>query len=107
MNIYDIIGYAAGILIMISMIPQLYTIIINKSGKNISISTYFILWSSQILWLIYALHISDTQLLLSSTSSLIIISFIISFTIFYNRKESLELDALVNAQNDLNTRILV
>ena len=51
----QIIGFVAGGLIIISFIPQLITIIQNKTAHNVSFGMYTISLISQILWCIYSI----------------------------------------------------
>jgi MtN3 and saliva related transmembrane protein len=62
----QIIGFTGGGLIVISLIPQLITIIQNKSSKNISIPMYFLLLLAQILWILYGVLKNDLQVLLTN-----------------------------------------
>ena len=50
MEIYDIIGYSAMILIIISYIPQIVKIHITKKTEDISLGTYILLGVSLALW---------------------------------------------------------
>ena len=55
MEIYDLIGYSAMILIIISYIPQIVKIHITKKTEDISLGTYILLGVSLALWFIYGL----------------------------------------------------
>jgi MtN3 and saliva related transmembrane protein len=48
--VIDTIGYVAGLLTTICLIPQLMKIIITKSTNDISLSTFIVLLLGQILW---------------------------------------------------------
>jgi len=88
-----IIGFTAGGLIVISLIPQLVTIIQNKSSKNISIPTYLVLLIAQIIWISYSILKDDMIILATNLSTAIITSLIIGFLIYfrYNEKDNKEL----------------
>jgi MtN3 and saliva related transmembrane protein len=80
----DFIGILGGILIIISFIPQLYTIIQNKSAKNISILMYTILLIAQILWMIYGILKNDLQVTITNAITSVINILIICFSIYFN-----------------------
>lgn len=83
--IIDIIGSIAGTLIVVSYLPQLITIIRNKSSKDVSISMYTVLFIAQCLWASYGILKKDLQIIitnvLSGTLTLFIIVFVMYFTI--------------------------
>ena len=80
----DIIGYIAGFLTTICLIPQLIKIIITKSTNDISLSTFIVLLLGQILWITYALLILDLRILIANIISLTITFSIIFFTLIYS-----------------------
>ena len=55
----DILGYAAGILVVISLLPQVIKSWKTKSTKDISLSRYVIYVMGLILWVTYALIIQN------------------------------------------------
>jgi len=81
----DIIGLIAGILLIISLIPQLIQIIISKSSKDVSIFMFIILLVSEILWLIYGVFKTDLQLIVTNGVTSIITLLIIIFSWMYNK----------------------
>lgn len=81
----DIIGMIAGILLIISLIPQLIKIISSKSSKDVSIFMFIILLVSEILWLIYGLLKSDLQLIVTNGITSIITLLIIIYSWVYNK----------------------
>lgn len=83
----QIIGFTGGGLIIISFIPQLVTIIQNKSSKNISISMYLLLLIAQTLWLIYGLLKNDLQIILTNACTAFITILIIVFTLYFRYKQ--------------------
>lgn len=88
MDTIDILGFVAGAIIIISLLPQLREIIKNKSSENISITTYVMLFISQILWIIYAFNKNDLQLIITNIFSGFITFFIISFSLYYKNKNT-------------------
>ena len=78
----NIIGSLAGILIIISLIPQLVQIIYTKSAKDISISTYMLLFIAQILWVVYGILKNDLQIYITNLLAAILTTLIILFAKF-------------------------
>lgn len=81
-----IIGYIAASLVIITPIPQLYKIIHTRSSKDISIVMYFLLLVAQILFTIYGVLEKDIIIIVTNVSSIIVISLIIIFSLFFCRK---------------------
>lgn len=81
--VIDTIGYIAGFLTTICLIPQLIKIIVTKSSNDISITTFIILLLGQILWSVYAILIYDLRILIANIISLTITLSIILFTLLY------------------------
>ena len=86
----DTIGYAAGILLVICLLPQLIVIHKNKSSENVSITMYVFLVIGQILWVCYGILKSDTVLIAMNSSSVVITLSILLSAIFYKIKKSRE-----------------
>jgi MtN3 and saliva related transmembrane protein len=80
----EIIGFIAGTLIIISLLPQLIKIIQSKSTNDVSISTYIILLIATILWSIYGILKNDLQILLTNVISSFIVILII-ICVYYFR----------------------
>ena len=79
----EIIGFTGCALIIISLLPQLITIIINKSSKNVSILMYLILLIAQVLWAIYGRLKNDLQVFLTNLIAGIITIIIIIVSIYF------------------------
>lgn len=58
----DIIGIVGGLFGVISFIPQIVTLLRNRSSRNISIGMYFFLLSCQLIWLAYGIVKKDLQM---------------------------------------------
>jgi MtN3 and saliva related transmembrane protein len=80
----DIIGIIAGLLIIISFIPQLITIIKNRSSRDISIIMYFLLLVAQILWMVYGILKSDLQIIMTNAITSFLTILIIGFSLYFN-----------------------
>jgi MtN3 and saliva related transmembrane protein len=76
----SIIGYTAALVTTFCLLPQLYKIVINKNSEGVSVLTYAILLTGQILWVIYGLLVDDKVIisanLVSGLFSLLIIVFV-------------------------------
>ena len=84
MNVYDIIGYIATFLTIITGIPQLIKIIKNKKSNDVSLSMFVILAIAQMLWVVYGIYRSDVQIIITNVIAGFITLFIIYITIYYN-----------------------
>jgi MtN3 and saliva related transmembrane protein len=84
MNIYDIIGYIATFLTIITGIPQLLKIIKSKKSNDVSLSMFVILAVAQVLWVVYGIYRSDVQIIITNVIAGFITLFIIYITIYYN-----------------------
>lgn len=80
----DIIGILAGLLIIISFIPQIVTIIKHKRARDISISMYILLLIAQVLWIVYGILKSDLQIIVTNTTTAFLTILIIGFSSYFN-----------------------
>lgn len=79
-----IIGFAGGTLIVISLIPQLVEIVVNKSSENVSIIMYWILLIAQCLWTLYGILNHDLQISVSNIAAGILTIMIISSAYYFS-----------------------
>jgi MtN3 and saliva related transmembrane protein len=68
----DILGYIAGILVVISLLPQVIKSWKTKSTKDISLLRYVIYVTGLILWIIYALIINNGPVAVMNSVGLIL-----------------------------------
>jgi MtN3 and saliva related transmembrane protein len=87
----DIIGIIAGLLIILSLIPQLVIIIRNKSAKDISVLMYIVLFVAQILWLVYGVLKNDLQVTITNVITSFITILVICFSLYFNYCNSCKL----------------
>jgi MtN3 and saliva related transmembrane protein len=66
MEIKEVIGFAAGIFVASSLLPQVIKSWKTKSTKDISIAWSLINLTGQLLWLIYGIAISSSSLIIMS-----------------------------------------
>lgn len=101
LNIYDIIGYIATVLTIITGIPQLIKIIKSKSSNDVSLSTFVILLVAQMLWIIYGFYRLDVQIIITNIIAGFITLFIIYITIYYNSTN------YINSTNNIHSSMPV
>lgn len=82
-TIEDIIGMIAGILIVFSYIPQLVTIIMLKSARDVSITMYVICLIAQVFWCVYGFLKMDIQVIWTNIICGFITILIISASVYY------------------------
>ena len=73
----DLLGYIAGILVVISLLPQVIQSWKTKSTKDISLWRYIIYVTGLILWIVYAIIIKNGPVAIMNTIGLILASFIL------------------------------
>ena len=72
MDSIDLLGYAAGILVVASLLPQVLRSWKTKSTKDISLSRYLIYIAGLVLWIAYALIIGNGPVVLMNAIGLIL-----------------------------------
>ncbi|MEK6969155.1 MAG: SemiSWEET transporter [Nanoarchaeota archaeon] len=77
MSFIDIIGYAAGFLILISIIPQIIKSWKTKSTKDISLLRYLIYAAGVVLWLVYGIVLYNGPMMVVNGINLILASSIL------------------------------
>ncbi|MCH7951413.1 SemiSWEET transporter [Patescibacteria group bacterium] len=77
MNAVDILGYVAGILVVISLLPQTIKSWKTKSTKDLSLKRYIIYITGLILWITYAIIIKNGPVAVMNSIGLILASSIL------------------------------
>jgi MtN3 and saliva related transmembrane protein len=72
MNYIDLLGYIAGILVVISLLPQAIKSWKTKSTKDISLLRYIIYVTGLILWIVYAALIQNGPVAVMNSIGLIL-----------------------------------
>ena len=70
--VIDILGYIAGILVVISLVPQVIKSWTTKSTRDISLSRYIIYVSGLILWVTYAFLIQNGPVAITNSIGLLL-----------------------------------
>lgn len=79
----DILGYIAGILVVISLLPQVIKSWKTKSTKDISLLRYIVYVIGLILWIAYALIIKNIPVGLMNSIGLVLATSILYLKIKY------------------------
>jgi len=74
MPLVDIIGYLAGLLILISIIPQIIKSWKTKSTKDLSLPRYLIYVLGVVLWLVYGIVLLNGPMIVVNSINLILAS---------------------------------
>lgn len=82
MNI-ELLGYVAGILVVISLLPQFIKSWTTKSTRDISLWRYIIYITGLILWVVYALSIKNMPVFTMNFLGLILAAGILYLKIKY------------------------
>ncbi|MBS3088231.1 SemiSWEET transporter [Candidatus Pacearchaeota archaeon] len=85
MPLIDLIGYAAGFLILISIIPQILKSWRTKSAKDLSLSRYIIYITGVLLWLIYGIVLVNGPMILINSINLVLASSVLYLIIKYGK----------------------
>jgi len=83
MNYVDIIGYVAGLLVLLSLIPQIIKSWKTKSTKDISLLRYIIYIIGIIMWLIYGIILVNGPMIIANSISLVLASSILYLKLKY------------------------
>lgn len=81
----QIVGYTAGFLTTVCLIPQLWKIIVTKSARDVSVLTYLVLLCGQILWIVYGIFISDIRVVIPNVISGFFGLLVIISSLYYNK----------------------
>lgn len=83
MELIDLLGYIAGILVVISLVPQVMKSWRTKSTTDISFWRYFIYIIGLILWILYAILIKNGPVAVMNSAGLLLALFIFVLKLKY------------------------
>jgi MtN3 and saliva related transmembrane protein len=83
MILLDFVGYLAGLLILISLIPQIVKSWKTKSTRDLSLARYLIYTLGVVLWLVYGAMINSGPMVISNGIALLLAGSIIFLKIKY------------------------
>ncbi len=69
-----ILGFAAGFILIIAYVPQVFKTIKTKSTKDISLLFTILIFTGDVLWIIYGIIINSSPLILTNSVLAILIS---------------------------------
>ena len=79
----EIIGYAAGFLVAVSLTPQLIKTLRTKSTKDISVLWTLVLTGGLLLWIVYGLANKILPIIVFTSIEFLMISFLFVLKIVY------------------------
>jgi MtN3 and saliva related transmembrane protein len=83
MTLLDFIGYLAGLLILVSLIPQIVKSWKTKSTKDLSLARYLIYTAGIVLWIVYGAMLNSGPMVISNGIALLLALSIIFLKIKY------------------------
>jgi len=83
MHLIDILGYIAGVLVVISLLPQAIKATRTKLTRDISLTRYIIYSIGLILWIIYAFMIKNAPVAFMNSVGLILAMYILVLKLKY------------------------
>ncbi len=69
-----ILGFTAGFILIIAYVPQVFKTIKTKSTKDISLLFTILIFTGDVLWIIYGIIINSSPLILTNSVLAILIS---------------------------------
>ncbi|NQU83086.1 MAG: hypothetical protein HQ536_00080 [Parcubacteria group bacterium] len=78
MDNIELIGFIAGILVAVSLVPQVIKSWKTRSTKDVALSWTVINLSGQILWIAYGVNINSASLVIMSSIALVMNIFMVS-----------------------------
>ncbi len=79
----DILGYVAGIMVVVSLLPQTIKSWKTKSTKDLSLARYVIYSGGLVLWIVYAILISNGPVVVMNSIGLLLALLILFLKIKY------------------------
>lgn len=83
MELQNLISYAAVILGLCALLPQVVKTLRTKQTQDISLATYLIFWVGVFLWLVYGFLLKDLPIIIVNAVSLVCSSVMLFFKIKY------------------------
>ena len=88
-NTVDAVGYSAGIILSICLVPQIYKIYKTKQVENISYSWQILYITGISLHLYYAIYYNLLPIYIPTIIELILIVFLFYLTLVYSKREKI------------------
>ena len=85
MDLTDLLGYAAGTLTTISLVPQVWRTFRTKDVSGISLRMYFIFTAGVAIWLAYGIVLQERPMILANSVSLVLACLVLLMKLRYGR----------------------
>lgn len=85
MNWIEVVGHFGAFLSSVTFIPQVYRVWKTKSATDLSMTTILIVFTSTIVWLVYAVTLMLWPVILANTIVCVLSLFLIYFKLTFKR----------------------
>ena len=99
----EIIGYTAALFTTFCLVPQLYKNVIDKNIKDVFVWTYCLLFTGQILFIVYGLLQGDQIIICANLVGGALLLIMVFFNIYKKRTNSTLSDVLHRPTPQRNT----
>src|SRR3954463_5612403 len=86
MQASDILGYLAGTLTTVSLLPQVWRSFRTKDVSGISLRMYFIFTTGVAIWLAYGIVLQERPMIIANSVSLLLACLVLAMKIRYGRR---------------------
>ena len=88
MELTDVLGYVAGALTTIALIPQAWRSFRTKDVSGISLRMYCIFTLGVAIWLAYGIVLGETPMILANSVSLVLACAVLAMKLRYGRRDA-------------------
>ena len=87
MQVSDVLGYVAGTLTTIALVPQAWRSFRTKDVSGISLRMYWIFTLGVAIWLAYGILLGETPMILANSVSLVLACAVLAMKLRYGEQE--------------------
>ena len=87
MQVSDVLGYVAGTLTTIALIPQAWRSFRTKDVSGISLRMYWIFTLGVAIWLAYGILLGETPMILANSVSLVLACAVLAMKLRYGEQK--------------------
>jgi MtN3 and saliva related transmembrane protein len=87
MQASDILGYLAGTLTTVSLLPQVWRTFRTKDVSGISLKMYFIFTVGIAIWLAYGIVLGEVPMIVANSVSLVLACLVLAMKVRYGREQ--------------------
>ena len=87
MQISDVLGYVAGTLTTIALVPQAWRSFRTKDVSGISLRMYWIFTLGVAIWLAYGILLGETPMIFANSVSLVLACAVLAMKLRYGEQE--------------------